>query len=66
MTNKEIIEIWKLGLSKNKIAEIYKRKYNQEVKKIRSQVRHRHDGKFISNYEALFHIERVIYEFLKK
>ena len=49
MTDKEVIEKWKAGLSKNKLAEIYRREYNQQIKIIRSSVRHRHDGKYISN-----------------
>lgn len=65
MTDKEIIENWKAGLSKNKLAEIYRREYNQQIKIIRSTVRHRHDGTFISNYEALAKVERVIYRHLK-
>lgn len=65
MTDKEIIEKWKAGLSKNKLAEIYRREYNQQIKIIRSTVRHRHDGTFISNYEALAKVERVIYRHLK-
>lgn len=66
MTNKEIIEKWQQGLSKNKLAEIYRREYNQQIKIIRSTVRHRHDGIFISNYEALAKVERVIYRYLKE
>lgn len=66
MTDKEIIERWKAGLSKNKLAEIYRREYNQQIKIIRSTVRHRHDGTFISNYEALSKVERVIYKYLKE
>ena len=66
MTDKEIIEKWKAGLSKNKLAEIYRREYNQQIKIIRSTVRHRHDGIFISNYEALEKVERVIYRYLKE
>ena len=66
MTDKEIIEKWKAGLSKNKLAEIYRREYNQQIKIIRSTVRHRHDGIFISNYEALAKVEMVIYRYLKK
>ena len=66
MTDKEIIEKWKAGLSKNKLAEIYRREYNQQIKIIRSTVRHRHDGTFISNYEALAKVERVIYRYLKE
>ena len=66
MTDKEIIDKWKAGLSKNKLALIYKRQYNQEIRIIRSTVRHRHDWRYISNYEALAYVERVIYEYLKR
>lgn len=64
MEDKEIIKLWKAGLSKNKLATIYKRQYNQKIKIIRSTVRHRHDGKYISNYEALAYVEKVIYKYL--
>ena len=66
MQDKEIIDKWKAGLSKNKLALIYKRQYNQEIRIIRSTVRHRHDGRFITSYEALAYVERVIYEYLKR
>ena len=66
MTDKEIIEKWKQGLSKNKLAEIYRREYNMQIKIIRSTVRHRHDGVFMSNYDALAKIENVIYKYLKE
>ena len=66
MQDKEIITKWKQGLSKNKLATMYKRQYNQGIKVIRASVRHRHDGKYISNYEALAYVERVIYEYLKE
>ena len=65
MKENEIITKWKQGLSKNQLATIYKRQYNQEIKIIRSSVRHRHDGRYISNYEALAYVERVIYKYLK-
>ncbi len=65
MQEKEIINFWKAGLSKNQLATMYKRQYNQEIKVIRASVRHRHDGRYISNYEALAYIERVIYKYLK-
>jgi hypothetical protein len=45
---------------------MYKRQYDQEIKIIRSTVRHRHDGRYISNYEALAYVERVIYRYLKE
>nr|DAP05682.1 MAG TPA: hypothetical protein [Caudoviricetes sp.] len=65
MKENEIITKWKQGLSKNQLATMYKRQYNQEIKIIRSSVRHRHDGRYISNYEALAYVERVIYKYLK-
>lgn len=66
MKGNEIITKWKQGLSKNQLATMYKRQYNQEIKIIRSSIRHRHDGRYISNYEALAYVERVIYKYLKK
>lgn len=62
----EIIEKWEQGLSKNKLAEIYRREYNQQIKIIRATTRHRHDGKYIGNYEALAKVENVIYRYLKE
>ena len=61
MKENEIITKWKRGLSKNQLATMYRRQYNQEIKIIRSSVRHRHDGRYISNYEALAYVERAIY-----
>ena len=66
MKEKEIITKWKAGLSKNQLATMYKRQYNQEIKIIRSSVRHKHDGRYISNYQALAYVERVIYKYLKE
>ena len=66
MQDKEIITKWKQGLSKNQLAAMYKRQYNQEIKIIRSSVRHRHDGRYISNYETLAYVERAIYKYLKE
>lgn len=66
MKENEIITKWKQGLSKNQLATMYKRQYNQEIKIIRSSVRHRHDGRYINNYEALAYVERVIYRYLKE
>lgn len=65
MTDKEIIQKWKQGLSKNDLAKIYKREYNMQIRNIRSSVRHRHSGKFLTNYEVLAHVEAVIYRYLK-
>ena len=65
LTEQEIIIKWKSGLSKNQIAKIYKREYNQQIKIIRSEIKHRHSGKFINNYEALEYVEKVIYKYLR-
>ena len=66
MTDKEIIERWKAGLSKNKLSEIYRREYNQQIRIIRSSVKHRHDGKYISSHESLAYIEKILYNYIKK
>ena len=66
MQDKEIIAKWKSGLSKESLAKIYRREYNQQIRIIRSEVRHRHSGKFITNYEALAYIEKIIYRYLKE
>ena len=66
MTDKEIIQKWKQGLSKNNLAKIYKREYNMQIRNIRASLRHRHDGRFLTNYEALAHVETVIYRYLKE
>lgn len=66
MNEQEIIQLWKAGLSKNKVAEIYRREYNETIKIIRLEMHNRHKGRFISNYEALSVVERVIYKYLKR
>lgn len=66
MQDKEIIERWLSGLSKEQLANQYKRQYNQGIKIIRSSVRNRHSGRFITNKEALSKVEQVIYKYLKE
>ena len=66
MEDNEIIKKWKQGLSKDKLALIYKRQFNQQIRIIRSEVRHRNDGRFITSYEALAYIEQVIYKYVKE
>ncbi len=66
LTDKEIIQKWKTGLSKNNLAKIYKREYNMQIRNIRATPRHRHDGKFLTNYEALSKVEEVIYRYLQE
>lgn len=61
MLESEILQLWKSGLSKHKVAEIYRKRYNQRIKLIRAEVVNRHVGRFINSYEALAVVERVIY-----
>lgn len=66
MTEKEIIQKWLSGLSKEQLAKQCKRQYNQQIRIIRSEVRNRHSGHFITQYEALRKVEQVIYKYLKR
>ena len=67
MNENEVLQLWQSGLSKHKVAEIYKSRYNQQIKLIRAEVVNRHSGRFISSYEALAVVERIIYkELIKK
>ena len=66
MQDDEILKKWKRGLSKEVLAKIYRREYNQQIKIVRSNVRHIHSGKFITNYESLAYVENVLYKYLKE
>ena len=65
LIDKEIIKLWKQGLNKYKLAEIYKSRYNHRIRIIRSEMPNRHKGKYISNYEALAVVEKAILKYLK-
>lgn len=60
MTEEQILQMWRSGYSKYKVAQIYKRIYNEQIKVARLEPRNRHSGKMISTYEALNKVERVI------
>lgn len=45
MREDEIIQLWRAGLSKNKVAEIYKRRHNETIKIIRLEMHNRHKRK---------------------
>lgn len=66
MSENEVLNLWKSGLSKHKVAEIYRRRYNQQIKVIRAEVVNRHAGRFISSYEALAVVEKIIYKEVMK
>ena len=59
MTDKEIIIKWKQGLSKELLSKIYKREFNRELRILRANPKHRHDGKYISNYELKIIVEII-------
>ena len=45
MQDKEIIQKWLEGLSKEQLAKQYKRQYNMQIRNIRAEVRNRHSRK---------------------
>ncbi len=59
MSDEEILNLWKSGLNKNQVARRYMLAYNQKIKIIRYDRRHRHE-KFMSYYEALKKVENTI------
>lgn len=65
MLDKEIISLWRSGLNKYKLAETYKSRYNHRIRIIRSEMANRHKGRYISNYEALAVVEKVILKYLE-
>lgn len=42
MSEQEIMQLWRSGIDKKKLAEMYKRSCNNHIKVIRASVRHRH------------------------
>ena len=65
MREDEIIKLWKSGLSKYQVAKQYMREYNQRMKIVRYDMRHRHES-FMTKYEALECVEKVILEYLRR
>lgn len=62
----EILKLWQSGLTKYKVAEIYRRNYNMNIKLVRTEMHNRHAGKLMTNYQALAIVERVIYRHIMK
>ena len=52
-------------LKQRTISKQYKRQYNMQIRNIRAEVKNRHSGRFITQYEALAHVEKIIYKYLK-
>lgn len=64
MSDEEILKLWKSGLNKNQVARRYMLVYNQRIKIIRYDTRHRHE-RYLTYYEALVRVERIILKEIK-
>lgn len=64
MRDDEIIGFWKSGLNKYQVSEMYRREYNQRVKIVRYDRRHRYE-RFMTKYEALAYVEKIILKYIK-
>ena len=64
MRDDEIICLWKSGLNKQQVAKQYMRDYNQRIKMIRYDMRHRHE-RFMTRQEGLEYVEKVILRYLR-
>ncbi len=65
MKDEQIIKLWKSGLNKYQVSTYYMREYNQRIKVIRYDRRHRYE-RFMTKYEALRYVERVILEYTRR
>ena len=65
MNEEEIIKLWKSGLNKNQVARRYMQSYNQRIKVVRLDMKHRHE-RFMTYYEALARVERIILKEVRK
>lgn len=65
MRDEEILKLWRSGLNKNQVARRYMQVYNQRIKIIRYDTRHRHE-RYLTYYEALARVERIILNVIKK
>lgn len=59
MTDKELLKLWRAGLDKFQLAKVYKREYNERIKFIRLNPKHRYE-RFLTTYEALRYIEELL------
>lgn len=65
MKDEQIIKLWKSGLNKYQVSKQYMREYNQRIKIVRYDRRHRYE-RFMTKYEALEHVENVILEYIRR
>lgn len=64
MNDNDILILWKTGLNKNQVARRYMQVYNQRIKVVRLDMKHRKE-RFMTYYEALNKVERIILEEVK-
>lgn len=65
MTDKEILKLWHSGYTRLNLAKIYMRRYNEQVKIIRLDIKNRHT-RFITYKEALNRVERILMEEVRR
>ncbi len=65
MTDKEILKLWHEGYTRLTLAKIYMRRYNEQVKIIRLDMKNRH-VRFITYKEALNRVERILLKNIKE
>ena len=65
MKDEELLKLWKQGLDKNILAKIYMKNYNNRIKIIRLDTKHRNE-RFLTYFEALNKIENIILKEIKK
>ena len=65
MKDEELLKLWKQGLDKNILAKIYMKNYNNRIKIIRLDIKHRNE-RFLTYFEALNKIENIILKEIKK
>lgn len=59
MTDKEILDLWHEGYTRLTLAKIYMRRYNEQVKIIRLDMKNRY-VRFITYKEALNRVEKIL------
>lgn len=59
MSEEEILKMWYQGITRLKLAKIYRSRYNHNVQIIRLDMRNRH-VRFITYKEALNRVEEII------
>ncbi len=65
MSEEEILSLWKTGLNKNQVARRYMQSYNQRIKVVRLDIKHRKE-RFMKYYEALARVEKIILKEIRK